>query len=138
MSVADLYRTVVLEHGRRPRNRAPLAGATHAAEGDNPLCGDAVRVELVRNGDRLAALGFAGEACVLVTAAASLMTERLRGRGVAEARALAAAMERFCGEGRGDATALGELAAFAEVHRHPARVACALLPWRTLVRALGD
>ena len=66
------------------------------------------------------------------------MTERLCGRGVIEARALAATMEEFCREGRGDASTLGELGAFADVHRHPVRVACALLPWRTLVRALGD
>lgn len=138
MSVAELYRAVVLEHGKRPRNHGALAAATHAADGDNPLCGDAVRVEVVRTGDVLAELAFSGEACLLVVASASLMTERLRGRGVAEARALAAAMEGLCREGRGDESALGELAAFADVHRHPVRVACALLPWRTLVRALGD
>lgn len=138
MSVAALYRAVVLEHGKRPRNVGALAGATHAADGDNPLCGDVVRVEIVRDGDTLAALGFDGEGCVLVTASASLMTERLRGRTVVDARALATAMERWCADGWGDADALGELAAFGDVHRHPARVACALLPWRTLVRALGD
>jgi nitrogen fixation NifU-like protein len=138
MSVADLYRTVVLEHGKRPRNRGAVAGATHAAEGDNPLCGDAVRVEMVCADDALAALGFDGDGCVLVLASASLMTERLCGRSVAEARALATTMERFCADGRADAEALGELAAFGDVHRHPVRVACALLPWRTLVRALGD
>ncbi|MCC6763917.1 MAG: SUF system NifU family Fe-S cluster assembly protein [Deltaproteobacteria bacterium] len=135
---ADLYRTVVLEHGKRPRNVGTLADATHAAEGDNPLCGDAVRVEVERRGDVLARLAFAGESCVLVTASASLMTEDLRGASVAEARRRAAAMEAFCAEGRGDAAALGPLAAFADVHRHPARIACALLPWRTLVRALDD
>ncbi|MCC6850311.1 MAG: SUF system NifU family Fe-S cluster assembly protein [Deltaproteobacteria bacterium] len=135
---ADLYRSVVLEHGKRPRNVGALGGATHAAEGDNPLCGDALRVEVERRGDVLVALAFAGEGCILATASASLMTEILRGARVAEARRLAVAMEAFCAEGRGDADALGPLAGFADVYRHPARVACALLPWRTLARALDD
>lgn len=138
MSIGDLYRTVVLEHGKRPRNRGTLATATHVAEGDNPLCGDAVRVEVARAGETLVALAFEGEACALATASASLMTERLRGESLGAARALAAAMEAWCAEGRDDGAALGELSAFAGVHRHPVRVACALLPWRTLVRALGD
>ncbi|MEB2286285.1 MAG: SUF system NifU family Fe-S cluster assembly protein [Polyangiaceae bacterium UTPRO1] len=139
MSAAPgLYRDVVLEHGRRPRNVGPLASATHAAEGDNPLCGDSVRVEVERRGDVLARLAFAGESCILATASASLMTEELRGAHVDEARRRAAAMEALCSDGRGAADALGPLAAFADVHRHPARIACALLPWRTLVRALGD
>ncbi len=138
--VADLYRTVVLEHGKRPRHRGPVPGATHAAEGDNPLCGDAIRVELVLADERLAAVGFTGESCAIATASASLMGESVRSLGTGEARRLADAMEALCRTGEpGDAAAagrLGDLMAFADVHRHPVRVGCALLAWRVLRRAL--
>jgi nitrogen fixation NifU-like protein len=138
-AAADLYRAVVLEHGKRPRNVGTLAAATHAAEGDNPLCGDAVRVEAVVAGGVLTALRFRGESCLLATASASLMTERLAGSTPAAARRAIAAMEAWCARGvppPGDA--LGPLAAFGDVHRHPVRVGCATLAWRTLGRALGD
>lgn len=139
-AVDDLYRRVVLDHGKRPRHRGPVAGATHAAEGDNPLCGDALRVELVIDGDRVRAVGFTGESCAIATASASLMSERVRDCGQAEARRVAAAMEALCTAGAPDgaaaARALGDLMAFAGVHRHPVRIACALLAWRVLRRAL--
>lgn len=138
-AVADLYRAVVLEHGKRPRNVGPLAGATHAADGENPLCGDALHVGLALDGDHLTAVRFEGESCLLATASASLMTEWLDGRTVAEASRLIAQMERVCADGVIDEapTALVDLRPFADVHRHPVRVQCALLPWRTLQRALA-
>lgn len=141
-AAADLYRTIVLEHGKHPRNVGRLPAPTHAADGDNPLCGDAVRIEVARAGDVLVALRFAGESCVLATASASLMTERLRGATTPDARRLVEMMEAFCTRG-GLAFAaheeeLGALRAFRDVHRHPVRVGCALLPWRTLRSALGD
>ncbi len=138
-AASDLYQAVVLEHGKRPRNIGRLVGATHAADGENPLCGDALHVEVVRVDDRLTALRFEGESCLLATASASLMTERLRGCSVAEAEAAIAVMERLCGHGDGEreSAELGELRAFATVHRHPVRVQCATLPWRTLQRALA-
>jgi nitrogen fixation protein NifU and related proteins len=141
--VDDLYRTVVLEHGKRPRHRGPVAQATHAAEGDNPLCGDALRVEIALRDDVLVAVGFTGESCAIATASASLMSEQLAGLTPAETSRLADAMESLCTTGAsGDAERdrlLGELLAFAEVHRHPVRVACATLAWRIMRRALsGD
>jgi len=137
-AVDDLYRAVVVEHGKRPRHRGPVPSATHAAEGDNPLCGDAIRVELAVCGDRLDAVGFTGESCAIATASASLMCERLATRSTAEAIRLAVAMDDLCARGAAeDPQALGDLMAFAAVHRHPVRVSCALLPWRVLRRALG-
>lgn len=136
--VDDLYRAVVVEHGKRPRHRGPLAGATHAAEGDNPLCGDAIRVEVAMRGDRLEAVAFTGDSCAIATASASLMCERLAGQPADAARLLADAMNGLCSTGVAeDARTLGDLMAFAEVHRHPVRVSCALLAWRVLRRALG-
>jgi nitrogen fixation protein NifU and related proteins len=135
-----LYREVVLAHGRAPRNRGRLAGATHAAEGDNPLCGDRVRVELALEGDRVRDARFEGVGCTVALASASLMTEALKGRSVAEVRALADRMDEIC-TGRparapaGDAV-LGPLAAFAGVRHYPARARCATLAWRAMQRAL--
>jgi len=141
-AVGDLYRAIVLEHGKRPRNVGRLPTATHAAAGDNPLCGDALRVEIALAGDELVALRFDGESCVLATASASLMTERLTGATSAQARRSIELMEALCAQGAAavpaDEGMLGELGVFADVHRHPVRVACALLPWRTLRSALGD
>jgi nitrogen fixation NifU-like protein len=141
-AAAELYRALVLEHGKRPRNRGAIAGATHAAEGDNPLCGDAMRVEVACRDAVLTAVGFTGESCVLATASASLMTEHVTGATKLEAARLIGAVRALCaagGEATGEARALlGDLEAFADVHRHPVRVGCATLPWRTLELALGD
>jgi nitrogen fixation NifU-like protein len=136
-AATDLYQRVVLDHGKHPRNVGRLADATHAADGDNPLCGDALHVEVAAAGDRLTALRFEGESCLLATASASLMTERLTGRTIAEAARAIDAMEALCAGRGGDDADLGELRAFATVHRHPVRVQCATLPWRTLRRALA-
>jgi nitrogen fixation NifU-like protein len=138
-AVDDLYRAVVVEHGKRPRHRGPIADATHAAEGDNPLCGDAIRVEVAMRGETLHALGFTGESCAIATASASLMCERLAGEPAAAALRVADAMDQLCARGAADdPRTLGDLLAFAEVHRHPVRVSCALLAWRVLRSALGD
>ena len=141
MSAAtDLYRAVVVEHGKHPRNVGQLAGATHVADGENPLCGDALQVAVQVADERLVTVRFAGESCAIATASASLMTERLAGATLLEARRIADAMEALCSTGvrlgPEAEDALGDLVAFADVHRHPVRVACATLPWRTLRAAL--
>lgn len=137
-----LYREVVLAHGKAPRNVGRLADATHAADGDNPLCGDRLRVELALDGDRVRAVRFDGLGCTVMLASASLMTEAVGGRTVHAARALADGMDALC-SGRPATTAeapaavdLGPLAAFAGVRQYPARVRCAMLAWQTLRRAL--
>ena len=139
-AAAELYRAVVVEHGRRPRNVGALASATHVAEGDNPLCGDALRVAVEVAGERLAAIRFTGESCAIATASASLMSERLTGATLAEAARVADAMQALCATGArlgpDVEAALGDLVAFADVHRHPVRVGCATLGWRTLRAAL--
>lgn len=137
-AVAELYRALVLEHGKRPRNVGGLPHPTHAADGDNPLCGDAMRVEVRCVDDVLTALRFRGESCILATASASLMTEQLTGVAVAAARRAITCMEALAARGTAPPEALRVLAAFADVHRHPVRIGCATLPWRTLASALGD
>jgi nitrogen fixation NifU-like protein len=142
-AAADLYRALVLEHGKRPRNVGALPDATHAADGDNPLCGDAVHVELAVAGSVVVAVRFRGESCLLATASASLMTEHVGGMSREDARDAIAAVEDVCARGVAPSDDVpgglrDTLGAFADVHRHPVRVACAMLPWRTLARALGD
>ena len=84
----ELYQDIILDHGRHPRNLHALEHPTHLARGHNPLCGDRVTVYLAIEGDRIADVSFEGRGCAISTAAASLMTEVLKGKPIAEARAL--------------------------------------------------
>src|SRR5436190_13485026 len=77
--ISDLYQRVVLEHNRAPRRFGALPGHTHAADGENARCGDRLRCELVLDGDRIAALRFAGDACAIATAAASMLGDATEG-----------------------------------------------------------
>jgi nitrogen fixation NifU-like protein len=86
--LAELYGDMILDHNRRPRNFGPLAGATHSARGDNPLCGDRVTVYLRVEDGGIEEIKFEGTGCAISTASASMMTEALRGKSVAEARRL--------------------------------------------------
>jgi len=137
-AVDELYRAVIVAHGKQPRNRGRLPEATHVAEGDNPLCGDHVRVAAALADERIMAVAFDGESCAVATASASLMSERVAGASRSEARRLADAFADMVRTGAvPDAIAFGELVAFAGVHRVPVRMSCATLPWRTLCAALG-
>ena len=137
----DLYQRLVLDHGRHPRNLGPLAGETHGARGDNPFCGDRWRVSLIVDGARVRDVRYEGAGCAISTAAASMMSEAVRGHTRAEVEALGRAFERLIGVGAPDDASgvdLGELAAFAGVRRYPVRVKCARLPWQTLLAALAS
>lgn len=137
---AELYQQVILEHNRSPHNYGPLAGATHSAEGDNPLCGDRYTIDLRLDDDgTLAAIGFYGAGCAISKASASLMTETVTGMGAAEVNAL---FERFHDLVRGRLDSgrhaeLGKLQVFSGIWEYPARVKCAILSWHALSRALA-
>ncbi|HEX5123553.1 MAG TPA: SUF system NifU family Fe-S cluster assembly protein [Rhodanobacteraceae bacterium] len=136
MAEQRLYKDVVLDHYRNPRNRGALDGCTHAADGVNPLCGDSLRVELVCADDRIATMRFSGEACAITTATASMLSEIVAGFDVADVVALNAPFDRLLrGEVEGDDT-LGALNALGELRSHPLRRKCAELPWATLRAAL--
>ena len=136
MSEQSLYKALVIDHYKNPRNRGALDDCTHAADGVNPLCGDSLRVELVCAGDRIAEMRFSGEACVITTATASMLSELVAGFDVGELAALNAPFDRLLrGEVEADET-LGPLNALAELRRHPLRRKCAELPWATLRAAL--
>ena len=142
----ELYQDVILDHGKRPRNFRSLVGATHHAEGFNPLCGDRVRLDLVVDGGTIRDASFQGQGCAISTASASMMTEAVKGRSLDEARALFAAFHRqvtgqdgqggegaAAGDGSGE---LGKLEVFGGVQEYPTRIKCAILVWHTLMSAL--
>lgn len=134
-----LYQEVILDHNKRPRNYGELEGTARRAEGNNPLCGDRLTVDLTLDGDRIADLKFRGQGCAISTAAASLMTEAVKGKTVAEAdRLFQGFHEMLTGDPSVPAEAgeLGKLAVFAGVREFPIRVKCATLPWHTLRAAL--
>ncbi len=134
-----LYREILLDHGKQPRNHAPLEDATHEAAADNPLCGDRVRIQVAVEGDRLRAARFTMRGCLLATASASLMTEAVRGRSLDEVSRLCANVEATChGRPAGDDPSLGALSALAAVRDYPGRRRCATLPWAALRQALAQ
>lgn len=133
----DLYQQVIFDHYKRPRNRHALEHASHEAEGHNPLCGDNVKVYLEVDDGVIRDVGFEGGGCAIATASASLMTEALKGRRVAEVEHL---FEEFhdmvTGEEAPAGDRLGKLEVLAGVREFPARVKCATLAWHTLRAAL--
>ena len=137
MDLRELYRDVIVDHNRSPRNRGRLPGATHHAEGNNPLCGDRLRLDVDIDGDVIRDLRFEGSGCAISTASASLMSEAVKGRTRAEAATLFDAVHAMLTGRGGEAAHLGKLAALAGVAEFPARVKCASLCWHTLNAALA-
>jgi nitrogen fixation NifU-like protein len=138
----ELYQDIILDHGRHPRNFHALDQPTHLARGHNPLCGDRVTVYLQVDGDRIADVSFEGRGCAISTAAASLMTEVLKGKTIPEARRLfaqyhakvtGAAAEDLPEALEEDAERLDPLTG---VKAYPSRVKCATLPWHAFEAAL--
>ena len=133
----ELYQEVILDHNRRPRNYRRLEGASHHAEGYNPLCGDRVTVFVQIDGDRISDVAFEGSGCAISKASASLMTDRIKGSTVAEARDL---FERFhrmvTTPADQEVEEMGKLSALAGVREFPVRVKCASLAWHTLKAAM--
>jgi nitrogen fixation NifU-like protein len=132
----DLYQEVILDHNRHPRNFRALPGANRAAVGHNPLCGDRLQVFLHIVDDRIQGISFEGSGCAISTASASLMTEALKGKTVAEAHTLFESFHELLTLGSDDPGRLGKLAVLAGVREFPIRVKCATLAWHTLEAAL--
>lgn len=136
----ELYQEVILDHNRKPRNSGELEGATHTAEGKNPLCGDHVFVDVIMDGDVITDVRFHGEGCAISRASASLMTTAVKGKTRTEADAL---FHRFhalvtgTDSGGADSPPLGQLVVFSGVSKYPVRVKCASLAWHTLHAALA-
>lgn len=138
MELADLYRDVILDHNRKPRNFGPLDRCDASVEGFNPLCGDRLTLRLRFDGEKIADVKFEGKGCAISTASASLMTEAIKGRSRAEATQLFERVhELLTDDAAPIADDLGKLAALSGVREFPARVKCASLCWHTLVSALN-
>jgi nitrogen fixation NifU-like protein len=136
MELTDLYRDVILDHNRRPRNFGPLEDAQAVAEGVNPLCGDRLTLRLNLADDRIESIRFEGQGCAISTASASLMTEAVKGKTRGEALTLFDRVHRLLTDDAAGAEDLGKLAALSGVREYPARVKCASLCWHTLASAL--
>ncbi len=139
-SLRELYQEVILDHSKHPRHFGALAGATHKAEGHNPLCGDRVKIYLHVNGmGRIEDISFEGRGCAISQASASLMTDMVKGRNLDDAEHLMGGFLHLVrGEDSTDLT--GEdrerLDVMAGVSEFPMRVKCATLAWHTMKSAL--
>lgn len=137
MDLNDLYRDVIVDHNRSPRNFRKIEGATRTAEGYNPLCGDKLTLYLKLDGDRISDVAFQGSGCAISVASASLMTEALRGKTPEEAETMYRKFHGMVtGQSDDDDTELGKLTVLAGVRQYPSRVKCASLCWHTVNAAL--
>jgi nitrogen fixation NifU-like protein len=137
MDLKELYRDVILDHNKKPRNFGRLEGADAHADGHNPLCGDRLSVFVKMNGDRVEDLRFEGKGCAISTASASLMTEAVKGKDKAAIGTLFEKVHSLLTQQDAvPGSDLGKLAALSGVREFPSRVKCASLCWHTLNAAL--
>lgn len=132
----ELYQNTILDHNKQPRNFRVPEGATNHADGHNPLCGDKVTVHVAVEGNALRDIGFQGSGCAISTASASLMTQAVKGKSIADTLKLFDEFHALLTTGGEVSEALGKLAVFAGVREYPMRVKCATLAWHTLRTAL--
>ena len=139
MDLKDLYRDVILDHNKHPRNFGRLDPCDTSADGNNPLCGDRLSLTLRLEGDRVSDIKFDGKGCAISTASASLMTEAIKGKDGVAIKHLSELVHQALtahGDDSAPPAELGKLAALAGVREYPARVKCASLCWHTLDAAL--
>ncbi|HVN43012.1 MAG TPA: SUF system NifU family Fe-S cluster assembly protein [Steroidobacteraceae bacterium] len=138
MDLKDLYRDIIVDHNRHPRNFREMPDADRHADGHNPLCGDKLTVYVKLDGDRIGDVSFYGSGCAISVASASLLTEAIKGKTIAETERLYATMHALLTreDVAVDVPALGKLGALSGVREFPARVKCASLCWHTLEAAL--
>ncbi|MCZ6804732.1 MAG: SUF system NifU family Fe-S cluster assembly protein [Proteobacteria bacterium] len=138
--IKDLYQEIIVDHNRSPRNFGKLDDADKTLEGFNPICGDKLILYLKTDGQKINDIAFDGSGCAISVASASLMTDAMKGKSLAEAETLFNEFHNLITtDGDFDSEHLGKLAALAGVKAYPARVKCASLCWHTLHSAiLGD
>jgi len=134
----DLYQETILDHNKRPRNFKKLEDANRSADGYNPLCGDKVKVYLRLEEGCVKDLSFEGSGCAISKASASVMTESLKGKTVAEVEAIFKRFRDLVTGKAEDADDLGKLVVFSGVCEFPTRVKCATLAWHALSAALQE
>lgn len=132
----DLYREVILDHNRNPRNFGELAEADRVVEGVNPLCGDRITLYVKLAGDRIEDVRFKGTGCAISVASSSLMTERVKGQSVESSLSLYERVHEMLTGRQEPDDAMEKLVALAGVREYPSRVKCASLAWHALETAL--
>lgn len=133
MSLDDLYREVILDHYRSPRNKRPMEGADIDVHRNNPLCGDDITVRVKLDGEQAADAAYEGQGCSISQASASMMTEQIKGKSVADIEDLVLRFRKMMGgEETPGEEALGDLIALKGVVKYPVRIKCAVLAWDAL------
>ncbi|MXZ46132.1 MAG: SUF system NifU family Fe-S cluster assembly protein [Chloroflexi bacterium] len=133
----DLYREILLDHYRSPRNRGRLDAPTASADGANPLCGDEITLDVVvDDGGNVVDVAFEGSGCSISQASSSMMTGYVKGRPAKEALAGVDAFQRMMVDGEPLDEEFGDIEALSGVRKFPVRVKCASLAWKTLEQAL--
>jgi nitrogen fixation protein NifU and related proteins len=139
LSLEELYKEVILDHYRTPRNKGKLDPHDIALERNNPLCGDELELFLKYDGEKVGEIAFDGKGCSISLASASMMTEKVKGLTVKDAGGMAETIKRMmAGEEEGDPDILGDLVSLKGVVKYPVRIKCALLGWNTLLEALEE
>ncbi len=139
LSLEELYKEVILDHYRAPRNKGRIDPHDVALERNNPLCGDEIELFLRFDGETVSGVAFEGKGCSISQASTSMMTEKVKGLAAKDAAELAESIKRMmAGDEDGDADALGDLISLKGVVKYPVRIKCALLGWNTLVEAFEE
>ncbi len=145
MSLDELYREVILDHYRNPRNRSALGTPDATADGVNPLCGDEVTIELHFDGEKIDEVSVRGQGCSISQSSASMMSEAIKGKSRSEVAELSHKFRAMLATEDGEiefdedkpGSVLGDLEALQGVKKYPVRIKCASLPWATLEDALS-
>jgi nitrogen fixation NifU-like protein len=136
-SLDELYKEVILDHYRSPRNRGKLDPTDFDLHRDNPLCGDEIHVYAQVEDGRVTGISFEGKGCSISQASVSMMTEKVKGLPIEEAEGLANQFKSMMqGENPQDPERLGDLVALQGVQKYPVRIKCALLGWNTFLEGL--
>jgi nitrogen fixation NifU-like protein len=146
MALEELYREVILDHYRNPRNRGRLDSPDATAEGVNPMCGDELILDLAIENDVVTGVGIEGQGCSISQSSASMMTEAIKGKSRADIEDLVSKFRTMMSlENSNDpgldpdrpGAVLGDIEALQGVRQYPVRIKCASLGWNTLMEALG-
>ena len=147
MALEELYREVILDHYRNPRNKGHLENPETSAEGVNPLCGDEISIELSFEGDNVAEVAVIGQGCSISQSSASMMTEAIKGKSRSEIADTVGKFRQMMSIDDSDdlgldperpGSVLGDLEALQGVRQYPVRIKCASLSWNTLMEALAS
>lgn len=139
--LSELYQQVILDHNKKPRNFRKLENANHTAEGYNPLCGDQLTIYVKLDHSSIQEIAFEGSGCAISKAAASMMTQAVKGKSREQAEELFKEFHSMVTGELDEETeenSLGNLKIFAGVRDFPVRVKCATLPWHTMQAALNN